>query len=328
MSFPGPVLRVLPLLLAGVAPAQVYLSAAPGDPYAHIESKGYGIESPECKHAVKHITVVNDAELGKDVFVFTLHRDLDDDRCESFDRQRLEIKTWDKSPDNMSGSIGETHTYRWKFKLDAGFKPSNSFTHIHQIKAQGGSEAGSPLWTLTPRLDSPEKLELIRIGSDEVTHVVAEANLSLFKGQWVEAEEKVTYGEKGSLSLTLRRAKDQTTLLYWSGKDLDLWRDGAGLMRPKYGLYRSLNNKSQLRDESVRFADFCLAEGNAVCASGETGIRFAPKPGPRIDALRTAPYGTLDLVAPDGRAWEGLRRPAGKVLLPYLPSALRSNRAR
>ena len=55
------------------------------------------------------------------------------------DRQRMEIKTYDKSPDNLVGVTGETVEYRWKFKLDSGFQPSASFTHLHQLKAVGGA---------------------------------------------------------------------------------------------------------------------------------------------------------------------------------------------
>lgn len=265
------------------AAAQVWLNpTGPGDAYALIESKGYGIETPDCGHAVKHVAIAADAELGKDVFVFTLHRDRDHDRCENFDRQRVEIKTWNKSPKHMTGENGETHTYRWKFKLDAGFKPSSSFTHIHQIKAQGGSDDDAPILTITPRAGSPEKLQIIHIPSGGSATTVADADLSLFKGAWVDAEETIQFADQGTVKITLRRAKDGAVLLAWSDQDIDTWRAGAELIRPKYGIYRSLNNKADLRDESVNFADFCLAEGTTACPFSEAAsIRAAP---PRVPA--------------------------------------------
>jgi hypothetical protein len=54
-------------------------------------------------------------------------------------------------------------------------------------------------------------------------------------------------------------------LLSYSNNNIDLWRDAATFCRPKWGIYRSLNNVSYLRDEEVKFADFCIAEGSAVC---------------------------------------------------------------
>lgn len=278
-SNPGLLAGLTLMALVPPAPAQSLMTpGAASDAYAFIESNGYGIETPDCKHAVRHIAIANDAELGRPVFAFTLHRDLDDDRCINFDRQRMEIKTWDKSPDNMTGANGETHTYGWKFKLDAGFKPSPSFTHIHQIKAQGGSDDDAPIITITPRAGSPEKLQIIHVPSGGGGGVVAEANLSLFKGVWVEVEEKVKYGDKGSIQIVIRRAKDKTPLLTYADAELDTWRSGAVLNRPKYGIYRSLNDKSQLRDETVLFTDFCLAEGTQSCQGNASGIA-TPRPG-------------------------------------------------
>ena len=74
-----------------------------------------------------------------------MHVDEDDDRCINFDRQRGEIKTYDKSPDSLLGIENEIVEYKWKFKLDSGFQSSPKFTHIHQLKAVGGTESSMPL---------------------------------------------------------------------------------------------------------------------------------------------------------------------------------------
>jgi hypothetical protein len=255
-------------LLPAAALSQVMLEADGGtDAYGLIASKGFGLETPDCKHDVKHVSEILDADLGKSVFVFTLHRDLDDDRCINTDRQRVEMKTSTSSPDNMTAKSGETHTYEWKFKLDAAFQPSSSFCHIHQIKAQGGSDDDAPLITLTPRAGSPEQLQVIHVPSGGGGGEIAHTNLSAFKGTWVEAVERITYGESGTYQLTLTRVRDGAVLLTVSKSNLDLWRSGADIDRPKFGIYRSLDGKSSLRDESVRFSDFCVAEGNVKCGS-------------------------------------------------------------
>ena len=54
-------------------------------------------------------------------------------------------------------------------------------------------------------------------------------------------------------------------LLVYDDPDIDLWRFGAEFVRPKWGIYRSLNSKEYLRDEQVRFDQFCLAKGDDDC---------------------------------------------------------------
>ena len=115
------------------------------------------------------------------MFEFYSHVTPDKDKCKNFNRQRVEIKTYDQSPDTLLGVVGETITYKWKFKLADGFQPSSSFTHIHQIKAVGGDD-GMPIFTLTPRKSTPNVLELIHNNTTKVRRI----DLSLFEGEWIE----------------------------------------------------------------------------------------------------------------------------------------------
>ena len=243
----------------------------PGNTYELINSVlgGDATEDPDCAHPLfgRHIREEFDNTLNKYVFVFTLHVTPDNDRCNgATDRQRNEIKTYSPSPDSLKGQLNETVTYRWKFKLDAGFQPSPGFTHIHQIKAGDGND-GSPIITITPRAGNPEQLEIIHTGNSSSSTLgkVKTVDLAPFKGTWVEVTEQLTYKTSGSYSITIKRIADGTTLLSYSNNSIDLWRDSTSFCRPKWGIYRSLNNVSYLRDEEVRFADFCIAEGDAVC---------------------------------------------------------------
>lgn len=249
--------------------AQTVLSAdGPGNTYELIESvlaPGYNpIETPDCSHASfgRHIDEIFDTELQKNVFRFSIHRDQDDDRCINFDRQRNEIKTYDQSPNNLLAVEGETVVYSWKFKLEAGFQPSSSFTHLHQIKAVGGSEASMPQITLTARAASPENLEL-RYAETNTQVTLATSPLNDFKGVWVEATETITFGESGSYELSLNRISDNASLFYYLNPNIRMWKTEADFLRPKWGIYRSLNNSSQLRDEEVLFADFSIDEVTA-----------------------------------------------------------------
>ena len=115
---------------------QVELNAdGAGDTYELITSvfaPGHNpIEIPDCNHLEfgEHIDELFDSELNTNVFRFYIHTTPDDDRCRNFDRQRNEIKTYDKSPDNLLGVENEKVVYKWKVKLTEGFQ-SVSYTHL------------------------------------------------------------------------------------------------------------------------------------------------------------------------------------------------------
>ncbi|ASZ10262.1 hypothetical protein CK934_04335 [Chitinophaga sp. MD30] len=252
------------------AKAQVFLRAdGPGNTYELIESvlgSNTAGEVPDCAHPSfgRHITEAFDSQLGKNVFIFHIHVTPDNDRCGgNIDRQRNEIKAHGPSPESVKGRNGETMTYRWKFKIDAGFIPTGSFCHIHQIKAGDGDD-GAPLITLTPRAGNPQKLQVIHsTGSGGTGGEVASANLSGFKGVWVDVVEKIKYGVNGTYSVVIKRVSDGATLLSYSNNNINMWRDGTTFCRPKWGIYRKLT--PEIRDEQVRFADFCIAKGSTPC---------------------------------------------------------------
>ncbi len=244
--------------------SQILLEAdGPGETYELISSKlapGYdAVENPECIHPEfgRHITEVWDSTLNKYVFEFYSHVTPDNDRCKYFDRQRIEIKTYDQSPDSLLGIVGETVTYKWKFRLPEGFQASSSFTHIHQIKPVGG-DAGNPIFTLTPRKGSPSILELIHNNTTKVRII----NLSSLLGKWVECTEIIyIHPTSGNYSMTIKNLEDDSILLDYSNQVLMTIRPDNEFIRPKWGIYRSLNDSSSLRDEAVRFADFSIKEG-------------------------------------------------------------------
>jgi len=264
------------LIVLGSAPAlfaQTILSAdGVTDTYTLIRGVlgGDPIESPDCSHPEfgPHITQLLDTDLGKTIFDFNIHVTPDNDRCVNFDRQRLEIKTYGPSPDYIKGFLGDSVTYRWKFKLDSGFQGSPNFTHIHQIKAGDGDD-GAPIITITPRGGSTPTLQLIHTDSSGSSATRVNTALAPFKGVWVEAYEKLTYNTHGTYSLVIKRIDTGATLLSFSDSDIDLWRTGTTFCRPKWGIYRSLNTPSALRDEQVHFDRFCIAKGSDDCVSDQ-----------------------------------------------------------
>ena len=256
--------------------AQVKVSAdGPGNTYELLESKGFGLETPDCGHPVRHVREIFDSTLGKNVFAFDSHRDLDNDRCTNFDRQRMEVKTapGTVNQDILQHANGDTAFYRWKFRLPSGFQASPNFTHIFQIKAQDGSDAGAPLVTITPRAGSPDVLQIIWTPPTGQSGggVKAEADLSLFRNVWVEAFVQYKSADSGNVQLSIKRLSDGVTLISWNSGTVDTWRSGNNFNRGKWGIYRSLNSISSLRDETVLFADWCISETSASQCPSEAG---------------------------------------------------------
>lgn len=243
------------------------------DTYAYMNARGYYQECPDssglhAKNHVKHITQVWDDSLARYVYRFDIHIDIDDDRGkpEITDRQRNEIKTYAASPDNMVAAEGQTHTYTWKFQIPKGFKATSKFCHLHQLKGYGGDDIGNPLITFVARLRSGKQyLELTHYGPNGASAVRLEsALLDQFEGEWVMVEEKATYLHKGKYEVKIVRMRDDKTLLYYKTNNIDIWRDGATAIRPKWGIYRSFGEggsiKNQMRDESLLFTDFTIKE--------------------------------------------------------------------
>ncbi|QOD60961.1 T9SS type A sorting domain-containing protein [Polaribacter haliotis] len=257
------------MLLFQVISAQVILEAdGTTDTYDLINSVFANanrnvVEVPDCNHTSfgKHITQIFDTELNKNVFQFHIHVSPDNDRCKAGvdDRQRNEIKTYGDSPENIKADEGETVQYKWKFKLSDTFKPTSSFTHIHQIKSVDGPYASIPMISFTLRKSNPDRLELRHTSTTNQT-TLKSANLDLFRGNWVSVLETIKYSNSGSYSLEIKNIATNQVILSYTNNSIDNWQDGASFARPKWGIYRSLNNKQDLQDEIVKFADFSIEE--------------------------------------------------------------------
>ena len=54
------------------------------------------------------------------------------------------------------------------------------------------------------------------------------------------------------------------TLLYYENNSLNMWKQDADFIRPKWGIYRSLKDKQSLRDEVIDFADIEINVNSAI----------------------------------------------------------------
>ncbi|MBE89184.1 MAG: hypothetical protein CMM76_07055 [Rhodospirillaceae bacterium] len=232
-----------------------------------VEFDGNAFETSDCSHRDfgPHITQVYDAILRKHVFRFHIHRDEDTDRCVKFDRQRTEIKVYAKSPDWMKATEQSSFAYKWKFKVDQKFQPSKKFTHFFQLKGVGGVY-GTPLLTLTARKapkGQPAKLEL-RHATHAKASKIRVAKLQPFLETWLQVNVEATFGSKGKLVIQIKSMNDNHTLLYYESNSLNMWKQDADFIRPKWGIYRSLRDKKSLRDEVIDFADIEIKVKSAM----------------------------------------------------------------
>jgi hypothetical protein len=261
-----PLLLLTSIFLFGQAYGQVILDAdGPGNTYELITSVlapgANPIEVPDCNHMAfgEHIDEVFDDELNLNVFRFYIHTMPDNDRCMNFDRQRNEIKTYRQSPDNLLGIENEKVVYKWKFKLDSGFQSSPNFTHLHQLKSVGGSLESMPMYTLTTRKGSPDQLELRYAETDSQVTLI-KTDLAPFIDTWLQVTETIEYGEMGTYEIEIKRVSDNMVLMAYSNNSIVNWRPGADFVRPKWGIYRSLINAQDLRDETLLFANLSIEE--------------------------------------------------------------------
>ena len=242
-------------------------TSIPKGGYASIVSSGLDYESPDCVHTDfgPHITQVYDSLLSRYVFLFHSHIEKDNDRCENFDRVRMEIKGGPNTSPEAQHQLNTTSYYRWKFRLPLDFKGSSSFCHIFQNKIYGGSDTDLPVITLTPRANV---LEVIHNGGSTGNDLgkVASVDIALLKGRWIEAYIKEFHSEQGKIEVELKDLITKEILLSYKNENIDLWRTGAEYSRPKWGIYRL--KSAELKDETVRFADFCISEvAELLCPS-------------------------------------------------------------
>lgn len=284
------------LLSASILWSQTILNAnGPGNTYEDINTVlapgNNVIEVPDCVHTTfgRHIDEIFDADLNENVFRFIAHKIPDNDRCQNFDRQRTEIKTYNQSPDQLKAIEGELVQYKWKFKIPIDFQVSPNFTHLHQIKSVDGPFASIPMITLTARKATPDRLEL-RYTPTNNQNTIQTLNLDLLRGHWLDVTETIHFSNSGTYALTIKKVSDNSILLNYTNDNIDMWQDGASFARPKWGIYRSLINIDDLQDESVLFNNFSIEENPSLSTTEfenrlET-IALVPNPAKQMVYLK------------------------------------------
>ena len=237
-------------------------------------------EVPDCNHVgyiFEHIRMVFDEVLDKYVFEFLICRDIDLDvvmpsvqlppflECSSIratDRQRNEIKTDMHSPRHLKGYDGDTIRFNWKFWIPSGFVGVNSFTHLYQVKPVGG-DVTHPIFSLTVAVGGRIDVRHVETNSPRTIGFISQAN----RGTWLEVDHWMVVGVNGWSRMKITDAITGR-VIYEHDEAMLTLRPTNTFIRPKWGIYRSLQHRAQLRDETARFANFVIEFGTPQEDSG------------------------------------------------------------
>lgn len=72
----------------------------------------------------------------------------------------------------------------------------------------------------------------------------------------MEVSELIHFSDFWNYSIDIKKVSNNVTQISYSNYNLDTWQNGADFSRPKWGIYRSLNNAKDLQDEMVLFDNF------------------------------------------------------------------------
>jgi hypothetical protein len=138
---------------------------------------------------------------------------------------------------------------------------SKNFTHLFQLKAKGGDE-NQPIVTITGvKRNGADVIEVRHSATTgSIDTIYPGTNWAGIRNQWLVVFCRATFSDRGSLYLTVKKL-DGTVLFEVNQTGIDMWRS-CEFVRPKWGIYRSLKDKTNLRpdEETVRFANFSISK--------------------------------------------------------------------
>jgi hypothetical protein len=239
------------------------------------------IEAPDLSEGnhqgFKHIRIRKDSVVG-DCFDFYLHRDLDLDRSETWPigkrRQRNEIKGYTGSNDGLKATKGQIVRYTWRFRISGSMSVSEYFCHFFQLKAVGGNDISMPLFTISGgKVGGNERLELRAHSTDEGPGERRRVyDWEACKNQWLEADCLVKFDDEGFLRIAINSV-DGAMRFSTEFPKIDTWRHGSDFVRPKWGIYRSLEDKNSIKSQEdiVSFTSFRVQELSDLPRSDKGG---------------------------------------------------------
>ena len=194
---------------------------------------------------VKHIYTQGDA------YRWDMHlRDRD-----GSDRQRNEVKGMHVGGKDLSMLKGETWQITYDLFIPDTLKGTSSFTHIFQLKQPNGSPgAGAPLVTISLQRSGSAEYIALRGFVSGVT--VGRTRLEPLRNHWINVDMTFLVADKGRARFVLR---DGAKTVVDEQKGTDIW--ASTRIRPKWGIYRSIRDRGQLRDTYMLIRNFKAYQG-------------------------------------------------------------------
>ena len=185
---------------------------------------------------------------------FTIYKNDDDSVTKKPDRQRIEMKVFDKSPTSYKATLNTNYVYTWWLKLGQGMVVSDSFFHIFQLKAVG-NVPDSPVFTLSLTNKNGLHMRVNRNGNDDLNPSTDYLNLLPLKtvlGNWIQATVEVNYSNIPSNGYVkvLLKSQNGRQLVVQQTSFRTYWVK-ADFVRPKWGLYRQIDSAFQPSDTEL-----------------------------------------------------------------------------
>jgi Polysaccharide lyase len=210
-----------------------------------------GIEIPNTNKNKPHVSCVND--MGPSVQL-TIYKNDDDSASTKPQRQRIEMKVHDGSPTSYKATRETNYVYTWWFKLDQGMVVSDSFFHIFQLKAVG-NVPDMPVFTLSLSNEDGLHMRSNVKGTETLnpsTDFLKLLPLKSVVGTWIQATVEVNYSNTPSNGYVKVSLKSQDGRpLADKQKSFRTYLSGAQFVRPKWGLYRQINNAFRPSDTEL-----------------------------------------------------------------------------
>lgn len=100
------------------------------------------------------------------------------------------------------------------------------------------------------------------------------------------------HNEMKTYDIEIKQVSDGSVLFAYSNNNIVNWRPDADFVKPKWGIYRSLINVQDLRNETVLCANFSVEEVNTLSQDSyglNRGFIIFPNPVENTLNLRNAP---------------------------------------
>lgn len=165
------------------------------------------------------------------------------------DRQRNEVKGMVSGGKILDIGKGSTWRFTYSMYIPSTLKATTSFTHIMQMKQPG--DGSSPILTLDlRRRGNTSSLELVVFKTNTV---IGSTNLLPLQNKWISVDVAIRYDDapNGSVHYIVNDGTKNVVDAQQGG--VDTWL--AVRARPKWGIYRSVNDTADLADTYLLLTD-------------------------------------------------------------------------